>query len=131
MVKLLASNSTMRLLANNICICVVHEPVSSRGAFYGIDLAHHAVSVACRWDEEESQEYVKYVSQQGRKRAQEVWQMDLSWLPENGYAIPHQLQHLCCVDKAESILEKRSEIPISKTKNYIKSKYSTNRCTIQ
>lgn len=57
--------------------------------------------------------------------------MDLSWLPENGYAIPQQLQHLCCVDKAESILEKRSEIPISKTKNYIKSKYSTKRCTIQ
>lgn len=85
----------------------------------------------CRWDDIEAEDYLKYVTDQDYRRQKTPWQMDLNWLTDKGYVIPPQLRHLCCAQKAENVLEQRSEVPGSRTKKFIKKSYSKSRCLIQ
>ena len=90
-----------------------------------IGQSHFHVVKLCSWDEVESRDYLRHVTELVRDRQKETWQFDLTWLSDNGYTIPVQLRPLCCDEKVERSLEKRSEIPLMKSKKYIKS-----RCVI-
>ena len=49
----------------------------------------------CRWCISEAEDYLNYVRALVLKRGKEQWTFDLTWLTENGFAIPAGLQSVC------------------------------------